>query len=306
MIAWQAHSTRVAGLAFDPAGGRLVTVPAAPGAEHPGPREGVTVWTVAGGRVWEVPYVGTAPAWSTAAAFAPAGDRLAVAGWSLDDVQGVTVRLWDVAAGRLLAERRVGSGVYDLRPLPDGGLLAVQGTGVWRHPPGLAGDPVKLAGPPGRKLPQASRVAVSPDGTRLASTGKTRALVWDAAFNRPLAARVHNPSPQNGPAAFRPGAPVLAVGHGTVVDLWDYQSGAVVTLTGHKRPVWAVGFGPDGGTAYTAASDGTVRAWDAASGAPLRALDCGTGKLYCAAVSPDGLTLAAGGDDGRVTVLDLD
>jgi WD40 repeat protein len=139
----------------------------------------------------------------------------------------------------------------------------------------------------------------------VASVGKLRAVVWDAAGG-PVAYRNHPKSPQNGPGAFRPHRSVLAVGHGTVVDLWDFASGAELVLKGHKRPVWAVGFSPDGGTAYTAASDGAVIAWDADSGAVRERFDYGTGKLYSAAVSPDGLTLALGGDDGRVTVVDLD
>lgn len=53
-------------------------------------------------------------------------------------------------------------------------------------------------------------------------------------------------------------------------------------------------------------SAGAVIAWDADTGAVRQKFDFGTGKVYSAAVSPDGLTLALGGDEGRVTVVDLD
>jgi WD40 repeat protein len=56
----------------------------------------------------------------------------------------------------------------------------------------------------------------------------------------------------------------------------------------------------------TASSDGTVRFWDAATGAPRGSFDWRTGKVRCVAVSPDGLTVASGGQDGRIVIADVD
>jgi WD40 repeat protein len=67
-----------------------------------------------------------------------------------------------------------------------------------------------------------------------------------------------------------------------------------------------VGFLPGGGTVLTAAMDGTVRLWDAATGAEQRSFDWGIGKVRVAAVSPDGTMCAAGSDDGRLVVGDVD
>src|SRR5262245_33350053 len=79
-----------------------------------------------------------------------------------------------------------------------------------------------------------------------------------------------------------------------------------VVLKGHTLFVRAVDFTPDARTAMTAASDGLVRFWDAATGKQTRVFDWKIGKLSSAAFSPDGLTCAAGGENGQIVVWDVD
>ena len=43
---------------------------------------------------------------------------------------------------------------------------------------------------------------------------------------------------------------------------------ARATLKGHEGPVYAVAFTPDAKTLVSAGDDGTVRLWEAATGAP--------------------------------------
>jgi WD40 repeat protein len=49
-----------------------------------------------------------------------------------------------------------------------------------------------------------------------------------------------------------------------------------------------------------------VRTWDAATGKERTRYEFGIGKLYCAAFAPDGLTCAAGGDNGQVVLWDAE
>jgi WD40 repeat protein len=85
-----------------------------------------------------------------------------------------------------------------------------------------------------------------------------------------------------------------------------------LVLKGHKGPVSAVAFSPDGGTLVTGSWDQTVRLWDVATGAEranfkwATSNDAGIGRVYCVAYAPDGLRLAAGGDTGRVVVWDAE
>ncbi len=305
--------SRVARVIFDSTGRRLMSVPASKfNSAQQLVYDPVKVWDNTGGLIQEfeatgVPGVGS----QVSAAFFEGGDQLAIVHsvsvgelFSLGtDVHGVAT-FWDLNTKHSDTKTDFPRDVTDVASLPDGRLLLATPSAVLQLAADRGGALVQVLGRP-RRPPKATRLAVSPDGDHFAAVGKTRATIW-ASDGTALAHRDHSKSPQNGPAAFRPRSSVLAVAHGTVIDLWDFASGSERTLVGHKRPVWAIGFGPDGRIVYTAASDGVVIAWDADSGAERQKFDFGTGKLYSGAVSPDGLTLALGGDDGRITIVDLE
>ena len=74
----------------------------------------------------------------------------------------------------------------------------------------------------------------------------------------------------------------------------------VLDSGGHTSTVWKVLFTPDGKELISVSDDKTVRFWDVASGEPIRVLrppigPGDEGRLYAAALSPDGRTLAVGG-----------
>lgn len=316
MLTWNAYPgeppARVAKLAFDRTGERLLSVPAAKLIDNRMVvADPIRLWSRTGILIREFTAQFQVRDTSVASIFHADGDRLVTAHVEepTRDVDGFTdvpcqVSVWDLNTGQLLASGTGPSQLSDVAGLPDGKLLLVSPDAVWRMAASVAEPAVKVPGRP-RAAPKATRLAVSPDGQRFAGVGRSRATVWTAK-GAALASREHPKSPQNGPAAFHPDAPILAVGHGTVVDLWNFGTGAEITLVGHRRPVWAVGFGPDGHTVYTAASDGVVIVWDAGSGRVRQKYDFDTGKLYSAVVAPDGLTLALGGEDGRITVVDLE
>ena len=74
----------------------------------------------------------------------------------------------------------------------------------------------------------------------------------------------------------------------------------VLDSGGHTSTVWKILFTPDGKELISVSDDKTVRFWDVASGEPIRVLrppigPGDEGRLYAAALSPDGRTLAVGG-----------
>ena len=74
----------------------------------------------------------------------------------------------------------------------------------------------------------------------------------------------------------------------------------VLDSGGHTSIVWKVLFTPDGKELISVSDDKTIRFWDVASGEPIRVLrppigPGHEGRLYAAALSPDGRTLAVGG-----------
>jgi WD40 repeat protein len=299
----------VRGVAFSPDGARLAT--RAFGDTF------ARLWDVATGTevaAFEMP--GQGPGLSQPSvgciAFSRCGRYFALGGWALN---GHGVRAWELAAGgvpgALLRPPDAPNGVA-FTPTDPPGLLVTDYYRLSHFPDVFASDPnstmeIYNRGPD-RKLPKCSRVLYSDDLKWVATNGKSKAVVWEAATLKPKYARDHKKGPQNGPAAFDPAGELLAVAHGTKVDLWRFadKEAEAVELSGHKLPVWAVGFLHEGRTVQTASSDGTVRLWTAASGAERRRYDFGVGKIYSACFAPDGLTCAAGGENGQVVIWDVD
>jgi WD40 repeat protein len=117
-------------------------------------------------------------------------------------------------------------------------------------------------------------LAFSPDGSRLAASGGTFVLVWPMLL------------PPRGRGRRTPGK--------------------AAQFRGHTGQIQSIDFSHDGARLASAAHDGTVRVWDAASGTELRAFAPRVGPLHSVAFAPDGLTLAFGSTRGHVGLLDLD
>ena len=76
----------------------------------------------------------------------------------------------------------------------------------------------------------------------------------------------------------------------------------LVTLKGHTKWVASASFGPDGMRIVTASLDGTVRVWDARSGAQLVVLKGHASWYVPASFSPDGSRVLTASPDGTVRV----
>ncbi|MBW4494282.1 MAG: hypothetical protein KME26_14580 [Oscillatoria princeps RMCB-10] len=77
------------------------------------------------------------------------------------------------------------------------------------------------------------------------------------------------------------------------------------TLTGHTSAVVAVAITPDGQKAVSASDDNTQKIWDLNTGEEM-ATFTGEYPLYCCAVAPDGVTVVAGDEFGRLHFLRLE
>lgn len=114
---------------------------------------------------------------------------------------------------------------------------------------------------------------------------------------------------------FSPDGSRFAAAGGSVVMVWDMtrpkgkgrrRPNAVRHFRGHTDQIQCLDFSPDGNTLASSSHDGTIRTWDVAAGAEIRAYAPKAGQLHHVAFAPDGLTLAFSSEKGHVGILDLD
>jgi WD40 repeat protein len=127
---------------------------------------------------------------------------------------------------------------------------------------------------------------------------------WDAATGAPIGdKRVYNGAVLA--AVFSPdGKSYLTGGNDRIARQWDTATGVPVgPPLSHEDIVLAVAFSPDGRHILTGSTK-SARLWDAPTGktiGPPVALQL----VWSVAFSPDGKTLASGGDDRNVYLVDL-
>jgi WD40 repeat protein len=237
--------------------------------------------------------------WLDAAAWQPRGLLLAVAA-------GRRVRLWDGALRQWRPDSLELPGTAQcLAWSADGRRLAASCHGelaLWQ--------PLDPATPAPRRAPTESvglSLAFSPVGELLACGQMDRSLLlWpEAGQGRPwqfsgFPAKVRALAWSDQPGKLAPALAVAAADH---VVLWERrdrseQGWQPEPLLWHQQRVTALAFAPGSRLLASASADGSVGLWDG-RGRLLQALE-GEGQGFQAlAWRPDGLHLAAGGDQGR-------
>ena len=150
-------------------------------------------------------------------------------------------------------------------------------------------------------------VAYSPDGRRIATGGGSdnNVQLWEAdsgsLMRHPARAR------RRGYDRWR-SAPTVTTWpppRGRDDQALGARTGREVgTLRGHSRAINRLVYSPDGQRLASASHDGTVKLWDAASGALVRTLNAHGSGAWGVAFSPDGRRLASCGSDATVRLWD--
>jgi WD40 repeat protein len=288
----------VAGVAFSPDGGTLLTVAST-----------IRLWDADTGAPLGPPFqqhrVSAVGAW--AAAISHDG-RTVLTGGS----DGL-VCLWDIAAGpRLGAPLRHDNPVVAACFSPDSRTLLTAGN----KEPGRLWDVVtgKPQLPPLRHEGSVLAAAFSPDGRTIVTGGNDQtARLWDAATGEPLGEPL---SHQGGvkTIAFSPDGRILVTGGlDRRARLWETATGKPTGLVlPHDDEVSAAAFSADGRSLLTwggrlpMQTKAEARLWDPLTGEPLapplRFTDV---AIYSVALSPDGQSLLTGGSDSRARVWNL-
>jgi len=150
-------------------------------------------------------------------------------------------------------------------------------------------------------------VAITPDGRKVVSASDDKTIkTWDLNFGKELKTIKVRTHSVNAVAITPSGQQIVSASSDRTLKVWDLDSGKELKiLSGHTSIVNAVAITPDGRKAVSASDDKTLRVWDLTSGEEIA---CFTedGALTCCAVAPDGVTIVAGEESGRVHFLRLE
>jgi WD40 repeat protein/DNA-binding SARP family transcriptional activator len=252
---------------------------------------------------------------STPLAFSPDSSTLAVG--SVSRVGG-TVRLWDIASGKITAVLHTVPARERLIALdysPDGSMLVGGGGPVHR---GLVyvWSPRSPNQPPGRFRTRGTveELDFTPDGSQLvASTGWGDGgyfVRWDTAAQRIVKTVQADDSGVLSADVSTDARTLITGGQTGIVRLWDLQSGTPLgaPLTGLRGFADTVDLAPDGSTAVGADAAGHVLLWDVATRSAIGSALPGpvADRNAAALFTPDGGSVVVISDTGAGWVWDVD
>jgi WD40 repeat protein len=177
-------------------------------------------------------------------------------------------------------------------------MIARYGCGIWK----LAKTVRTLEGHTGSVF----SVAVTPDGRLALSGSDDRTLrLWDLESGKTIHILQGHRSAVKRIAVAPDGRSVVSTSDDRTLRLWDLHRGRMIrTLEGHTDSVRGVAVTPDGRLALSGSRDQTLRLWDLKSGNEIGIFTADS-IMDVLALAPDGCTIIAGDELGRVHFLEI-
>jgi WD40 repeat protein len=244
------------------------------------------------GSTWRADTVGVWPM-----ALSPDGQRMLTGG------ESGTVKLWDLAQGRLLYELKFPGSVRKLDFSPDGSRFLVggddsQGT-IFETQAGQKTN-VKVQ----HEAP-VNAVAFSPDGKHVITGGMDSKAVLSDAFtgNKLLEFRHSN---WIWAVAYAPNGKVLATGGADrAACIWNADSGRKEVQFDNPDVVYCLSFSPDGTQLLAGNESGTAILWDLETKRERHVFRGHSGAVKSARFSPDAQRVITGSEDNTCKVWDV-
>ena len=233
-----------------------------------------------------------------AVAVTPDGKHAISASWDK------TLRVWDIESGEELRtlEGHTNS-VFAVAVTPDG-KHAISGswttTKVWDI--NSAEEIQTLEG----HTDLVCAIAVTPDGKHAISKSRDKTIrVWNIESVEEIQTPEGHTNSVFAVAVTPDGKHAISASWDKTLRVWDIESGEEIQrLVGHTNSVDAVAVTPDGKHAISGSLDKTIRVWNIEIGQTIASFS-GDALLRACAVSPDGKTVVAGEESGRVHFLRL-
>jgi WD40 repeat protein/serine/threonine protein kinase len=231
-------------------------------------------------------------------AYSPDGERIC----SLDQGSG---RLWDATTCQTIAVFGGSVSHISARFLPDRRIIL----GLEKQlciADAITGREMAVLG--GHQAPIV-QLAVSPDGRRIASHGKSEKIIrlWDGVNGREIATLRGDVEYQEA-LAFSPDGSRLVSGSvypDNMVRLWDAATGeSIAEMQGHKNTIISVAFDPEFRRIVSASRDQTARLCDGLTGELIAPLRGHTESVWYADFSPDGKRLVTASNDQTLRLWD--
>jgi hypothetical protein len=218
-----------------------------------------------------------------------------------------TLKVWDLETGRELRSLKGHAGpVLTVSVTPDG-RRAVSGSfedatlKLWDLETGRVLRSLKgHAGP-------FSAVSVMPDGRRAISASYSNGTlkVWDLETGRVLKSLDCHDFGVSALAVTLDGRLAVSAS-GETLKVWDLETGRELrTLKGHTGRVGGVAVTPDGLRAVSGSKDNTLKVWDLETGEEMATFSEDS-EIIAVALGPDGKTLVAADEAGRIHFLKLE
>jgi WD40 repeat protein len=209
-----------------------------------------------------------------------------------------TLKVWELASGREVHALRGHSDRVNIVVITPDGKKIISGSWdstlrVWEVASGR-----NICTIEGQSV---GSIVVTPDGKHIISGASDSALkVWGLARCQEVRAFGEHSDGLNVFAVTSDGKLIILGGSDNTLKVWELASGhEVCALVGHRQWITAVAVKPDGKYIVSSSRDATLKVWEIPSGKCISTFQVECSLMDCV-ISPDGNTVVAGDEAGRV------